>query len=61
MKTKKQKEFAGRIKTRLIEEFSNYDTEAAHANADDCLCELLIELGYKDVVDLFDRIEKWYA
>jgi predicted GNAT family N-acyltransferase len=37
------------------------DTEKAHINADDLLCRLLIELGYKDVVDEYVEIEKWYA
>ncbi len=37
------------------------DTEVAHSHADWVLCELLISLGYKDVVDALDKIDKWYA
>jgi len=37
------------------------DTESDHAKADDVLCDLLSELGYHDVVELYDRIDKWYA
>lgn len=37
------------------------DTEIAHSNADDILCQLLISLGYQDVVDAWNKIDKWYA
>jgi hypothetical protein len=37
------------------------DTEAAHCCADDVLCELLISLGYEDVVYQWGEIDKWYA
>lgn len=37
------------------------DTERAHANADDGLCELLTALGYADVVAEYAKVEKWYA
>ena len=37
------------------------DPEGAHSMADDILCKLLISLGYQDVVDEWDKIEKWYA
>ena len=40
---------------------SQGDTEAGHASADTVLCELLIELGYSDVVDVYNRVDKWYA
>jgi len=37
------------------------DTEVAHCEADDLLCELLISLGYQDVVDEYYKVPKWYA
>lgn len=37
------------------------DTECAHIEADDALCELLIDLGFKDVVDEWEKIHKWFA
>ena len=37
------------------------DTECNHINADDILCDMLIELGYKDIVDEYNKIFKWYA
>lgn len=37
------------------------DPEAEHAEADDILCDLLVSLGYKDVVDEWEKVSKWYA
>jgi hypothetical protein len=37
------------------------DTEAGHALADDLLVEILIKLGYQDIVDEYESIDKWYA
>lgn len=37
------------------------DTEAAHCDADDLLCALLRALGYGDVVDEYEKVDKWYA
>jgi hypothetical protein len=42
-------------------EGNSHDTEIAHSIADDVLCTLLIELGYKEVVDAYNEIDKWYA
>lgn len=44
-----------------IAKISAGDPEAAHANADDILCELLKTLGYEDVVIAWQSVEKWYA
>lgn len=46
---------------RLQEEVNNDDTECAHRNADYILCELLEKLGYKDVVEKYNKVSKWYA
>jgi len=40
---------------------SNGDTEVVHDEADSVLCNLLIDLGYQDVVDEWEKIDKWYA
>jgi hypothetical protein len=39
----------------------NYDTEAAHWDADMLLCELLTELGFVDLVDKYGEVDKWFA
>jgi hypothetical protein len=46
---------------RLKAEQCNDDTEAAHINADDALCDLLINLGHSDVIDEYNKVKKWYA
>jgi hypothetical protein len=45
----------------LKKEQRNGDTEVAHCYADDILCELLTGLGFKDVVDEYNKVHKWYA
>jgi hypothetical protein len=37
------------------------DTEMAHVEADKVLCSLLEFEGYEEVVELFNKLKKWYA
>lgn len=37
------------------------DTEAFHAAADDLLCKVLRQLGYKEGIEVYKETEKWYA
>lgn len=37
------------------------DTEYAHSRADELLCELLEDLGYGKIVELYSDVDKWYA
>lgn len=37
------------------------DTEGGHIEADDILCDVLKALGCKEVVDAFEKLDKWYA
>jgi hypothetical protein len=37
------------------------DTEKAHMCADSVLCDLLISLGCKEVVQEYGKIKTWYA
>ena len=43
----------------MTKETENLDYEAAHANADNILCGLLRKLGFGDVIDVYDKIQKW--
>lgn len=45
----------------LIECRQSGDTEAAHGDADRVLCDLLISLGYQDIVTAWKAVPKWYA
>ena len=40
---------------------NNSDPEDAHGKADDILCETLKVFGCSELVELYERIEKWYA
>ena len=59
--TKKQLVIKESVITRLKEEQNNGDTEIAHCNADDLLCELLNEIGLQEVVEEYIKIGKWFA
>jgi len=39
----------------------NPDIETAHEEADDIIVEFLIEAGYKEVADAYDKVHKWYS
>ena len=43
----------------MAKEVENPDYEDAHANADNILCGLLRKLGFGDVIDVYDKIQKW--
>lgn len=57
MKREKRNEYLERMRDSAI----NGDYECAHSDADDILCEMLIELGYQDIIDLYNQVGKWYA
>lgn len=46
---------------QLKELQSGADIESEHGQADDILCDLLDFLGYKAVVDEYNKVDKWYA
>ncbi len=39
----------------------NPDPESSHIKADRLLCKALEELGYKDGVEVFRAMSRWYA
>ena len=49
--------------TRIIEIATEYgwDEDVAHKKMDDLLCELLTELGFDEIVKVFEAQSKWYA
>lgn len=46
---------------KMKECVNNGATEVAHINADAVLCDVLTQLGYKELVDLYEKVKKWYA
>ena len=57
MKEKLQAEYVEKMKACI----ENGDTESAHSEADDLLCEFLTKLGYKDLVEKYREVSKWYS
>lgn len=53
--------FEEEIITRLKELQQSNDIESAHIQADWIICNLLEDLGYKNIVKEYDAIMKWYA
>lgn len=37
------------------------DIEICHSEADRILAEFVTELGYKKLIDLYNKVDKWYA
>ncbi len=58
---KEHKEFAEIIKQKLIKQQSNRNTETAHSEADEYLCDLLVKLGFEDVVEEYTKLNRWFA
>ncbi len=46
---------------KLKAEQGNNELEGAHIKADEVLCELLKSLGMSDVVEEYEKIEKYFA
>ncbi len=55
----KDKEYAEKMK-QIIKKYG-HDEEVCHIWADDLLCEILKELGFKETVEEYDKVPKWYA
>lgn len=50
-----------KIIDKLNEVAKSDDYEMAHSVADGVLCEVLIALGYEDIVEAWNKVGKWYA
>ena len=38
-----------------------FDLSKPHEKADEILCNLLMDLGFKDIVDVYKSFDKWHA
>ncbi len=48
-------------KLHSLATISENDVLEAHIDADNVLCELLIELGYENIVKAYKEVHKWYS
>ena len=46
---------------KMQEILADSDPEKRHIRADNLLCRTLNELGYKDGVEIFRKMNKWYS
>ena len=44
-----------------IADMSDADPEKYHAEADDLLIDTIKQLGFDDLAEAYDNVEKWYA
>ncbi len=44
-----------------LKNLQEQDPEISHKEADEVLCDLLKELGYRKVVIEFKKVKKWYS
>ena len=58
--TKKQREKWLKRMQQVVDD-SDRDPEKSHGDGDALLCEVLDELGYKDLTELFWKSSRWYA
>lgn len=56
-----EKERLTREAIAKLKEAQYLDSEGGHMEADKVLCDLLIQLGYSEVVELYNKIFKYYA
>jgi len=55
--------FDGVVALKLMTEIysTSRDPEYDHSSADSILCKLLEELGYNELIEMYYRVDKWYA
>ena len=46
---------------KLREYALDYDTEIAHDNADSAIVEFLKHLGFDEIAEAYEKVDKWYA
>ncbi len=47
---------------RLLKEAQqSNDTEGGHVDADNILCQFLADLGHKEIVEEYRKVDKWFS
>lgn len=54
MNTKLEEEYI-----KKLNEWIGADEELGHIMADSLICDLLMKLGYKKVIEEYEKIDKW--
>lgn len=53
--------FNQELSDKYVDELNEYTKEDDHEYSDDTLCQLLLDLGYEDVVEAYKKVPKWYS
>ena len=56
----KEQEILEKYKQKMKEAINNGDSLWGHIECDNVLREFLVEIGYKEIVDIYDKQEKYY-
>ena len=56
----KQEEILKKYKDKMSET-KDKDEESGHIEANGVLCDLLDELGYGEITEIFNDLDKWYS
>lgn len=58
-----QNELLEEYKAKMQDTLDHFDgnEEDGHIEADELLCELLIRLGFEEVIDIYNQMDKWYS
>lgn len=49
------------LNEKYLAQMKTCKDESDHEDADYILCDLLEELGYKELVDAYKEVPKWYS
>ena len=50
-----------KLNEKYLSQMRKLKDESDHDYADDILCELLEELGYIELVEMYRKLPKWYS
>lgn len=50
-----------KYKQKMTDALDDHDEECGHRSCDYVLCELLRELGYDEIVSIYEKQHKWYS
>ena len=57
----KQQKLLEEYKVKMLDAIDDDDKELGHLCCDYVLCDLLEEIGFGEVVEIYNRQSKWYA
>lgn len=59
--SKTREELLDEYKEKMTQAIDNCDEEGGHVACDEILCELLCELGFDEIVEIYETQDKWYS